>query len=288
MTPATQSVDVVKGADARVEFQLQKMDMGTPKPTPVATPTPVGSTTGTVHITRSPGAATITYKRDNEAQPHQLNGAQVDLAPGNYTFSARAPGFTDRTEHLQVSAGGQFNVDLTLAATRIAPPPPKVGGMADFEDPSGWTRDGEAWLHKGGNFLPYKLPSKGTYTFTVQLLKGGNIFKGGHIRWYVDYVDPKNYGLFEIDKKTFWAKEVTNGKSKDREKTQHGVDNEKSFTIQINVGPDHVVHRIKNGSDWLTLDSWTEAGRIFSDGKFGFYIPGNDEISISDFTFRPN
>jgi hypothetical protein len=254
----------------------------------VATPPPVGSTTGTVHITRSPGAAAITYKRDNEAQPHQLNGAQVDLPPGNYTFSARAPGFTDRTEHIQVSAGGQFNVDLTLAAIRIAPPPPKVGGMADFEDPSGWTRDGEAWLHKGGNFLPYKLPSKGTYTFTVQLLKGGNIFKGGHIRWYVDYVDPKNYGLFEIDKKTFWAKEVTNGKSKDREKTQHGVDNEKSFTIQVDVGPDHVVHRIKNGNDWLTLDSWTEPGRIFSDGKFGFYIPGNDEISISDFTFRPN
>ena len=38
---------------------------------------------------------------------------------------------------------------------------------------------------------------------------------------------------------------------------------------------------------WLTLDSWTEAGRNFSDGKFGFYIPGNDEISISDFKFQP-
>ena len=287
-TPATQSVDVVRGADARVEFQIQKMDLSAPKPTPTPTPPPTGSSNnGTVHITRSPGAATITYKRDNEAQPHQLNGAQVDVAPGNYTFSAKAPGFTDRTERVQVAAGGQFNVDLTLASVRVAPPPPKVGGMADFEDPSGWTRDGEAWLHKGGNFLPYKLPSKGTYTFTVQLLKGGNIFKGGHIRWYVDYVDPKNYGLFEIDKKTFWAKEVTSGKSKDREKTQHGVDNEKSFTIQIDVTPDHIVHRIKNGDNWLTLDSWTEPGRIFSDGKFGFYIPGNDEIAISDFTFRP-
>jgi hypothetical protein len=51
--------------------------------------------------------------------------------------------------------------------------------------------------------------------------------------------------------------------------------------------PDHVVHRIKNGDTWLTLDSWTEAGRNFSDGKFGFYIPGNDEISISDFKFQP-
>ena len=286
-TPATQSVAVVKGADARVEFQLQKMDTGASKPAPVTPPAPVGASPGTVHITRSPGASAITYKRDNEAQPHQLNGAQVDLAPGSYSFTAKAPGFTDRTERVQVAAGGQVNVDLTLASTRAAAPAPKVGGMADFEDPSGWAQDGEAWVRKGGNFVPYKLPAKGTFTFTVQLLKGGNIFKGGHIRWYVDYVDPKNYGLFEIDKKTFWAKEVTNGKSKDREKTQHGVDNEKQFSIQIDVGPDHVVHRIKNGDNWLTLDSWTEAGRIFSDGKFGFYIPGSDQIGISDFKFVP-
>jgi hypothetical protein len=286
-TPPTKDIDVVKGADARVEFQMQRMDLGAAKPPPVTTPAPVGNNSGTVHVTRSPGSAVITYKRDNEAQPHQLNGNQVDLAPGNYSFTSRAPGFTDRTMPVQVAAGGQVNVDLTLASARVAPPAPKVGGMADFEDPSGWTRDGEAWLHKGGNFLPYKLPAKGTFTFTVQLVKGGNIFKGGHIRWYVDYVDPKNYGLFEIDKKTFWAKETTNGKTKDREKTSHGADNEKSFTIQVDVAPDHVVHRIKNGDTWLTLDSWTQPGRNFSDGKFGFYIPGNDEISISDFKFQP-
>jgi hypothetical protein len=288
-TPATQTVDVVKGADARVEFQLQKMDTGAAatKITPIAPPAPVGGGNGTVHITRSPGAAIITYKRDNEAQPHQLTGNQIDLPAGNYTFTSKAPGFTDRTLPVQVAAGGQVAVDLTLASAHVAAPAPAVGGMADWEDPSGWTRDGEAWVHKGGNFIPYKLRAKGTYTFTVQLIKGGGIFRGGHIRWYVDYVDPKNYGLFEIDKKTFWAKEVTNGKNKDREKTQHGVDNEKSFTIQVDVSPDHVVHRIKNGDSWLTLDSWTEPGRIFSDGKFGFYIPGNDEIGISDFKFQP-
>lgn len=287
-TPPTQTITVVKGADARAEFQLTKMEVGgTPKPAPIAPPPPVGVTNGTVHVTRSPGAAIITYKRDNEAQPHQLNANQVDLAPGNYTFTAKAPGFTDRTLPVQVASGAQTVVDLTLASAKAAIPAPKVGGMADWEDPSGWTRDGEAWVRKGGNFVPYKLPAKGTYTFTVQLIKGGGIFRGGHIRWYVDYVDNKNYGLFEIDKKTFWAKEVTNGKSKDREKTQHGIENAKTFTIQVDVTPDHVVHRLKNGDTWLTLDSWTEPGRIFSDGKFGFYIPGSDEIGITDFKFQP-
>ncbi len=288
-TPPTQTVSVQKGVDARAEFQLQKMDLGasTAKVVPVPPPAPVPAGNGTVKITRSPGASVITYKRDNEAQPHQLSGAQVDLPPGTYVFTSKAPGFTDRTERVQVAAGAQVALDLTLAAARTAAPAPKTGGMADWEDPSGWTRDGEAWVRKGGNFVPYKLPAKGTYTFTVQLIKGGGIFRGGHIRWYVDYVDPKNYGLFEIDKKTFWAKEVTNGKSKDREKTQHGLEGQKTFTIQVDVTPDHVVHRLKNGDTWLTLDSWTEQGRIFSDGKFGFYIPGNDEIGITDFRFQP-
>lgn len=282
-----QTVDVQKGADARVTFQLQRIDNGAAKMAPITPPAPVGAGNGTVHVTRSPGSATITYKRDNEAAPHQLGGAQVDLPAGNYVFTAKAPGFNDRTERVQVAGGAQANVDLTLAAIRTAAPAPRVGSMADWEDPAGWTRDGEEWVHKGGNFVPYKPPAKGTYAFTVQLLKGGNIFKGGHIRWYVDYVDPKNYGSFEIDKKTFWAKVVTNGKTKDREKTQHGQENQKSFTIQVDVSPEHVVTRIKNGDTWLTLDSWTEPGRNFSDGKFGFFIPGNDEIGISDFKFQP-
>jgi hypothetical protein len=55
----------------------------------------------------------------------------------------------------------------------------------------------------------------------------------------------------------------------------------------VDVTPDHVVTRLKNGDTWLTLDSWTDPARVFSDGKFGFYIPGNDEIGISDFKFQP-
>lgn len=284
--PAAQTVNVAKGADTRVEFQLQKIET---KLTPIAPPAPVNTApaSGTVRIARSTGGATTTYRRDTDNQPHLLNGSQIDLAPGNYIFVSKAPGYVDKVERVQVVAGGQVSIDLTLNAVRAAAPAARVGGMADWEDPSGWTRDGETWVHKGGNFVAYKLPAKGVYTFTVELIKGGGLFRGGHIRWYVDYTDPKNYGLFEIDKKTFWAKTVVNGKSKDREKTQHGLENQKTFTIQVDVAPEHVVTRIKNGDTWITLDSWTEAGRNFSDGKFGFYIPGNDEIGITDFRFQP-
>ena len=51
----------------------------------------------------------ITYKRDDEAQTHQLSGSQVDLAPGAYIFTSKAPGFTDRTvrEVLDARARGE-------------------------------------------------------------------------------------------------------------------------------------------------------------------------------------
>jgi len=287
-TPAPRTVTVVKGADVTAAFTLQKAEIT--KMTPIAPPAPVptGTPTGTVRITRSPGGSVVTYKRDSEASAHQTNALSIELPPGAYIFTARAPGYVDRTERVQIAAGAQASVDLTLASVRANPAPTaKVGGMADWEDPSGWVRDGDAWVHKGGNFVAYKLPAKGVYTFTVQLIKGGNIFRGGHIRWYADFIDGKNYGLFEIDKKTFWAKAVTNGKSKERVKTPHGLEDQKTFTLQVDVAPEHVVTRLKNGDTWITLDSWTEAGRNFSDGKFGFYIPGNDEIGITDFKFQP-
>ena len=65
-------------------------------------------------------------------------------------------------------------------------------------------------------------------------------------------------------------------------------ESQKAFTIQIEVTPEHVVHKIKDtGDQWMMLDSFAEPGRNFTEGKFGFLIQGNDEIGISDFSFVP-
>ena len=41
------------------------------------------------------------------------------------------------------------------------------------------------------------------------------------------------------------------------------------------------------GDDWKTLDTFVEAGRDFTKGKFGFLLQSNDELAISDFKFLP-
>ncbi|MCX6632129.1 MAG: hypothetical protein NTW28_31350, partial [Candidatus Solibacter sp.] len=245
---------------------------------------------GTIRLTRNPASAAITYRRGEETETHQARGNQIELPPGNYAFSASAPGFTEATTRVQLAAGESREVDFTLAREPQAAPPPVVvaaSGMAEFEDAASWKKDGDNWVHKGGGFVPYKIPPKGVFTFTVQLLKGGGVFRAGQIRWCLEYVDPKNYLLYEMDRKNFWAGVIEKGKRAERVKTPHNLGNQKAFTIQIEVTADRLVQKVQVGEEWKVLDTFIEPGRDFTQGRFGFLIQGNDEIAISDFKFLP-
>jgi hypothetical protein len=237
---------------------------------------------GTVRIARNPASATITYRRGDETESREARGNQIELPPGSYAFSASAPGFAESTTRVQLAAGENREVDFTLARERpAAPPPVMASGMAEFADPQSWKKEGANWVHKGGGFVPYKLPPKGVFTFTVQLLKGGKI------RWCLQYLDSKNYLLYEMDRKTFWAEVIQKGQKLERVKAPHNLGNQKSLTIQIEVAPDRLVQKAQVGDKWKVLDTFVEEGRDFTQGKFGFLIQGNDEIAISDFQFLP-
>jgi hypothetical protein len=243
---------------------------------------------GAIRIARTPASATITYRRGDETESHEARGNQIELPAGSYTFSASAPGFAESTTRVQLAAGEDREVEFTLARERpAAPPPPAAGGMAEFEGAQGWKKEGDNWVHKGGGFVPYKLPPKGVFTFTVQLLKGGGVFRAGQIRWCLQYLDSKNYLLYEMDRKNFWAGVMQKGQRLERVKAPHNLGNQKAFTIQIEVAPDRLVHKARVGDQWKVLDTFVEEGRDFTQGKFGFLIQGNDEIAISDFKFLP-
>ncbi len=248
----------------------------------------LAAASGTMRFTRNPASAIVTYRRGDETESHEVRGNQIELPPGSYAFSASAPGFAEATIRIQLAAGENRTVDFTLARERPATPPPVAArGMADFEDAQSWKKDGDSWVHRGGGFVPFKLPPKGVFTFTVELLKGGGLFRAGQIRWCVQYLDSKNYLLYEMDRKTFWAGVIEKGKRLERVKAPHNLGNQKAFTIQIEVAPDRLVQEVRVGDEWKVLDTFVEAGRDFTQGKFGFLIQGNDEIAISDFKFQP-
>ena len=244
---------------------------------------------GTVKLSRTPADAQVVYRHADETQSHELRGNQVDLPTGNYVFTARAPGYTDKTERLQVAPGETASLQLALAkVVAAAPPPAKTFGMADFEDAGAWSKQGDLWVHKGEGVIPFKLPTNGTFTFTVRLLRGGSLFRGGRIRWTVQYMDAKNYNLFELDRRFLSSKVIEGGKIYDRGKFEHGLnDKDMSYTVQVDVSPGQLVHRVRNGDNWLVLDTWKEPGRKFNEGKFAFLTQGSDQIGLSNFEFVP-
>ena len=242
----------------------------------------------TVKLARNPADALVFYRRESETQNHEIHGNQVELPPGAYILTARAPGYAEHSQRIQINAGETRAFEVTLAREKAAVvAAAQAGGITDFVDPNAWKQQDGMWVHSGAGFVPYKLKPNGTFTFTVELLKGGNIFRGGRIRWGLQYSDAKNYDLFEIDKKNFWSKVIVKGKSLERPKVERPEDKEKAFTVQIEVSPDRVTHRLMSDGKWITLDNWSEAGRDFTDGKFGFVIQGNDAIGISEFKFTP-
>lgn len=293
-TPSVQTAEVKKGGETRMEFKLN-----------------AAPRFATLHVTGgTPGAQVLIDQSDGGTIGADGTLTNTNVAPGDHALEIRRDGYVSHRLQRSFKAGDTVTVagsDATLAANpppppavakkvepppapkkEAAPPPPKEGTMADWENPAAWTMDGGVWLHKGAGFVPYKLPAKGVFAFTVSLVKGGGFLHSSHIRWAVDYKDAKNYALYEMDNKNFWAKVVTNGKTFERTHTQlKDLEKQKSFTIQIDVTPEHVVHKMFVDGDWISLDSWAETGRNFSEGKFGFLLNGNEEISLSDFKFTP-
>jgi hypothetical protein len=156
--------------------------------------------------------------------------------------------------------------------------------MADFDQPDLWRQAEGIYTHRGEAFLTFRPSPRGVFNFTLNLLRGGNIFRGGRVRWFLDYTDNRNYALFEMDDTNFWAKDVVNGRTRDIARTIH-KQGEKTWVLQIEVSPERVVHKMQIGDQWYLLYTWDQAGRDFTDGKFGFRVQGNDEIGVSDFRF---
>jgi hypothetical protein len=48
-----------------------------------------------------------------------------------------------------------------------------------------------------------------------------------------------------------------------------------------------LTHKIYKDGGWSVMDTWTVNDADFTAGKFGFYIPGNDQVGLSHFSFQP-
>ena len=108
--------------------------------------------------------------------------------------------------------------------------------------------------------------------------------KGHLLQWVFNYTDDHNYELFQMDENFFYRSEVRDGKETEEAKVPFKTEKKKSRTFQIVVTPNRIVHQIQQGNGWSSLDSWNPSGGNLSSGKFGFYLPNNDEVKVSNFS----
>ncbi len=224
-----------------------------------------------LRITFSPTDAQVTLTKSAESPVKAASGSTLSLPAGMYSLSARtADGFV-RTATLELTAGQSRNLDLSLSAE----------GMSKWADPAGWKQEQGAFVRRGGDFVLYNAPPAGTFVFSAMLSKGA-ILATHRLQWLVNYTDANNYVLFQLDDNNLYRTDVRNGK-KTEAKIPHKSEKKGFRTLLVRISPTEIVHQIRQGEQWVTLDRFTLQGTDLSAGKFGFYIPGGDQVSLANF-----
>ncbi len=238
--------------------------------------------TGRLQVALSPRDAQLLIGRPGEA-PKPLAATTAELPEGAYVLIARAPDHAESSQTVQILAGQTRVVKIELAPLKAAsrPAPPPASGIALLG--AGWVEEAGWFFRRGGNFVLAQIPKlDGRIVFTAMLRKGRRL------RWVLNYSDERNYDLFELDGRSLYHTVVRNGRRNERPRVAHDLGEWRYCSVQVEVRPSAIVHRVRKGEEWITLSQVAgEPGRDFTEGAFGFYIPGDDQVGLSYFSFTP-
>jgi hypothetical protein len=221
---------------------------------------------GELKITFAPADATVAVVKGDLLKVVS-SGVPLNLPAGTYTLTARTAERFTRSSTVEVIAGQSKALDLSLAPS----------GMSKWDDPGAWKQEKDSFIRKGGDFVLYGVAPSGTFAFSAMLAKGHLL------QWVLNYSDPKNYVLFQMDDNNFYRAVVRNGVKTDEIKVPDNGDKKSFRTFQIRVSSTEIAHQIKHGDHWTVLDRCAQPGANLSLGKFGFYIPGSDQVALSSF-----
>ena len=234
----------------------------------------------------------IRLLREGEAQERAVPEMALSLPEGTYRVTASAPQYQGDATAVTVVAGR--GATATLALKRVERTPVQVKASAAFSMEEwakaggatpgvpGWTRAGKLWVSRGGEFVVAPIgPAAGAYAFTAILIKGKRL------EWVVNYRDARNYDLFQLEDKNLVRTQVVNGKKGDPVKSPHSIKTNDYVSVTIAVTASSIVHSFFVKQQWQVVDKWETPGGGLQ-GKFGFHLPGKDQIGVSEFRFAPN
>ncbi len=148
-----------------------------------------------------------------------------------------------------------------------------------WEDQTNWSEQRGWRVKKGGNFVFLaRRPVSGIVRFSLSLVKGKRL------EWFAGFRDASNFVRYQMDGKDFIRKEYVDGKSNEV-KTPCELNIKGSITVQLRISQGQIVNELLDGSAWKKIDSVDAAGRDFSAGRFGLYLPGDDSFAVSNFYY---
>jgi hypothetical protein len=274
--PPPETVQIKKAEETPVEFHLQPLPE-------IATLQVKGALPGTMVYLDNELAAAI--GADGVANISNVK-------PGDHIVELRRdqalPKRFERTFHagdVAVLSGPDVTLDKAVVENKPASAAPAESVPNSALSNNSMQIEGQQ-IRKGGGFVPYHIPRMpGHYTFTAQVRKGG-LFKHGKLQWYAAYRDNENYVLFTLDGKHAIVREVRDGKTTELNRIPFSSDSNEWVQVDLAVRPNSIDARVKlPDTEWNELGSISSAGWDFTQGKVGFYIPGSDEIAVSNFRF---
>lgn len=246
----------------------------------------VRSVRGTLRLNITPANANVTVTRSG-GSPVAVTGAEMELDEGSYTVTAKAEGYVQHSQHVQIAGGQTSQLDMTLVREQRRPRV-VASGMEGWQTP--WSKDGEWYWLKGAGMVQYKQASSpGVYAFNIMLGSGGGLFRGKDLEWFANYRDARNYVLFRLERTTLRRIVVENGKRTEYPKRAHNLDLRDGMmaSVQVEVTDDVIVNRLKRGDSWVVADTYVARGGKLTAGQFGIHVIGNDEVRMSGFSFTP-
>lgn len=238
-------------------------------------------TTGRLVLTgRSPAEAAVVLRRDGSEIP--VLGRGVEVPEGEYTLVASAAGYHDQSRPVRIAENALFSVDIRLASI------PQPVHMDGWDDPAAWRLENGWYTRKGGNFVLFQPSSKtGTWHLTARS-KGKRFFGGSRIRWITHYVDEQNYDLYQMDKENLSWRRVVDGKPGPEKKRPHGANIEDdTFHLDFDVSSGAFGGKVFNGQKWIRLPRLEDPVAQAAPGRFGLFLPGNEEIWVTGVEFKP-
>ncbi|MFZ0731893.1 MAG: protein kinase [Candidatus Sulfotelmatobacter sp.] len=234
----------------------------------------------------------VTIEQNGHVVRQFTGPSKVSLDEGSYTVVGRGANGATGSSTVSLASGETKTVNIRLTAASNA--------MERWEHPEKWKLEDGWYGQRGGGFVLYQVPpGPASYVFALRWRHGHSPFSsGGRLRWVLAYVDDRNYVEIQVDGKFLYRTEIIDGTKHEEPKVEHHIpDNAPLVTFSVDIAPTTLVQRfsIPNGP-WQMMNTWERqkgpslyAGKTrgFTDGKFGFLIPSDRGLEMSNFAYYP-